>query len=425
MDENNMMNNENEELNEKQEMVEETETVEATEENFEEVYDDNQDVVDAYEEVLEGEEAEEIVEPKEVNYKLLAIIGFALAAILLIFNILSSVNVYNHKGYLNTTGYTIGDIAKGSGKNFFMFKREYGLPLFMGKDTYANAAKYMIRAGKIAEINGTDFETLKNAYGFGDKITKRTPWGKALDSLKLSDYLKIEMSEYEGDAGLETFKKEYELGDEVTGDTLWGDVRPIIEKKLQKETFEPIAKAYVGIKGYNKYNNMGYLDTTGGTIADVVAASGMSLSEFLKMYGLPADMGEDTYLNAAQSLIPIKSMAELNNMDIEELKEMYKFGDEVTGDSTWGEAIESMTLRDYVGEANFETFKTEYELGDEITLDTKWGEIRKQIEEKQVAERLEQEEAAKAAQKESEAIAEENAETTEEAPEAETAETAE
>ena len=31
---------------------------------------------------------------------------------------------------------------------------------------------------------------------------------------------------------------------------------------------------------------MGYLDTTGGTIADVVAATGGTLSKFLEEYGL-------------------------------------------------------------------------------------------------------------------------------------------
>lgn len=140
---------------------------------------------------------------------------------------------------------------------------------------------------------------------------------------------------------------------------------------------------------YNKYNHMGYLDTNGYTIGDAVAGMGMDFEEFKEMYGLPKDMKKDTYMNAAQSMIPIYKMAELNNVDFETLKSEYDFGDEITEDSTWGEAIDTMTLKTYVGEESFEEFKTEYGFGDEITLETKWGDVRKTVEKKQVATRLE------------------------------------
>ena len=139
---------------------------------------------------------------------------------------------------------------------------------------------------------------------------------------------------------------------------------------------------------YNKYNHMGYLDVNGYTIGEVVAGMGMEFDEFKDMYGLPKDMRKDTYMNAAQSLIPVSKMAELNGKDLDSLRTMYNFSEDITEDSTWGEAIDSMSLKDYVGEDQFEEFKTKYELGDDITLDTKWGDIRKDIEKKQVAERL-------------------------------------
>ena len=420
MDENNMMNNENEELNEVQETVEETEeaVVEATDEveesEAEEVY---------AEEVYEDEmPVEEFVEPKEVNYKLLSVIGFALAAVILVVSIALSVNTYNRK-YVSVSNYTIAEVADSLGMKLSAFKKEYGLPLLMKKNTYAESAMNVIKVGKIAEINETDFETLKNAYEFGDKVTAKTAWGKAIDTVKLSKYLEIEMKEYKGEEGLAEFKKEYELGDEVTGDTLWGDVKETVLSKQKKNAVKEIANTFAMVKGYNKYNNMGYLDTTGGTIADVVAATGGTLSKFLEEYGLPADMPGDTYINAAQSLIPLKKMAEMSGMTFEDVKTRYNFGDEITEDTTWGVAVDSLTLRDYVGEANFEMFKTEYELGDEITLDTKWGEIRKQLEEKQVAERVAQEKAMESAQTETEAPVEESAEEpAEEAPAEETAE---
>ena len=147
---------------------------------------------------------------------------------------------------------------------------------------------------------------------------------------------------------------------------------------------------------YNKYNHMGYLDVNGYTIGEVVAGMGMEFDEFKDMYGLPKDMRKDTYMNAAQSLIPVSKMAELNGKDLDSLREVYNFGEEITENSTWGEAIDSMSLKDYVGEDQFEEFKTKYELGDDITLDTKWGDIRKDIEKKQVAEREAAEAAASA-----------------------------
>lgn len=139
---------------------------------------------------------------------------------------------------------------------------------------------------------------------------------------------------------------------------------------------------------YNKYNHMGYLNVNGYTIGDAVAGMGMDFDEFKEMYGLPKDMKKDTYMNAAQGLIPVAKMAELNGVDFATLKERYNIGDEITEESTWGEAIDSMLLKDYVGEDQFDEFKTTYELGDEITLETKWGDIRKEVEKKQVAERL-------------------------------------
>lgn len=139
---------------------------------------------------------------------------------------------------------------------------------------------------------------------------------------------------------------------------------------------------------YNKYNHIGYLNVNGYTIGEVVAGMGMEFDEFKEMYGLPQDMKKDTYMNAAQAMIPVSKMAELNGVDFDTLKERYNIGDDITEESTWGEAIDSMLLKDYVGEDQFDEFKTTYSLGDEVTLETKWGDIRKDVEKKQVAERL-------------------------------------
>lgn len=156
---------------------------------------------------------------------------------------------------------------------------------------------------------------------------------------------------------------------------------------------------------FNRYNHIGYLNVSGYTLGDAAAGMGMDVETFKEMYGLPKDMRKDTYMEAAQSCIPCSVMASLNGMDFQVIKEQYNFGEEITESSTWGEALESMQLKDYVGETNFEEFKTTYGFGDEVTLETKWGEIRKIVEKKDLAERLaeEAEEAEEAKEKNEEA----------------------
>lgn len=149
---------------------------------------------------------------------------------------------------------------------------------------------------------------------------------------------------------------------------------------------------------YNKYNHMGYYDLDGYTVGDVVSSMGMDFESFKEMYGLPSDMRKDTNLNAAQSLIKLSKMAELNGIDFETLKERYKFGDSITEESTFGEGIDSMTIKDYLdmsGEDDFETFKTTYNLPESTTEDAAWGTVRKTYEKQKVAERVAKEKEAK------------------------------
>lgn len=202
----------------------------------------------------------------------------------------------------------------------------------------------------------------------------------------------------EADGVLENFVDNEEINEEVSEETLEDEKEEAVQPKNGYKTSAIIAWVLVAILAladvyyymtniYNKYNHMGYLNTNGYTIGDAVAGMGMDFDEFKEMYGLPKDMRKDTYMNAAQSLIPISKMAELNNIDFETLKTEYNFGEEITEDSTWGEAIDTMQLKDYVGEENLDEFKEQYGFGDEITLETKWGDIRKKVEKLQVEKR--------------------------------------
>lgn len=128
---------------------------------------------------------------------------------------------------------------------------------------------------------------------------------------------------------------------------------------------------------YNSYNHMGYYNTSGLSLADVAELNDMTVEEVIDMLGIPEDVKPDTYYDVLEFLIPVSHMAEMYGIDVETMKEAFGFGEEITGSSTWGEALDTMTLLNYWGsEERVEEFKAEYGFGDEVTSETLWGEIR-------------------------------------------------
>lgn len=141
------------------------------------------------------------------------------------------------------------------------------------------------------------------------------------------------------------------------------------------------AALFIGYKmTYNPYNHMGYINVSGKTIGDIAEEYGMTLDEFLAEYGLPADMRADTEETAASYMIPISKIIANYGIDFETFAEYYGFDESVTADTPWGEALDSMSLNDMVGEENLEEFIEEYELGDKVTGETKWGEVRRTVD---------------------------------------------
>lgn len=153
---------------------------------------------------------------------------------------------------------------------------------------------------------------------------------------------------------------------------------------------------YFGI-WFNKYNRS-YIDTTGRTIEEVAETAGMTLDEFLEEFELPKKMPKNTYESAAFYTMPVSKIAEIYGISFDTLKEQLELPDETTENDEWGKVEGEMTLRQYVGEENFEDFKTAYGFGDEVTLDTKWKEIRTVVDTKQKESREEQEKAMEEAE---------------------------
>lgn len=162
----------------------------------------------------------------------------------------------------------------------------------------------------------------------------------------------------------------------------------------------------------NKYNKMGYSDVSGMTLGEMCESMGVTLEEFKEKYELPADMPEDTYFNAAYSMMPVKVIAEMYGTDFVTLKDELQIPDmtepikhkgflakiksifsreksvEITEDTPWGVVQDQVSLAVAVGEENMEEFKSEYGFGDEITLETKWGEVRPAVEKIAIEERI-------------------------------------
>lgn len=157
---------------------------------------------------------------------------------------------YNNLGYLNVSGKTLGDICKEENIEVNDFLEKYGLPKDMTKDTYYDVAVYMMPVIVRAEIEKTDFETMKEKFNIPDSIgiditsdklwdklkslffgpqyvrerievTEYIPWGLIYDELKLEDI-------YDGD--FEKLKYEYNFGNDITIHTKMKEVRPIMEK---------------------------------------------------------------------------------------------------------------------------------------------------------------------------------------------------
>lgn len=144
----------------------------------------------------------------------------------------------------------------------------------------------------------------------------------------------------------------------------------------------------------NPYNKMGYVDISGKTVQDLADQMGVSLADFLAQYELPADMPADTTESAAYYNIPVKIMAQMFGMDFATMKETLHFPEEVTEDTTWGEAEGLVLLKDYVGEENLDAFKEQYGFGEEVTLETQWKDVRTTVDTAQKEARIEQEKAA-------------------------------
>ena len=127
----------------------------------------------------------------------------------------------------------------------------------------------------------------------------------------------------------------------------------------------------------NKYNELGYANTSGKTIGQIAEEQGISVKKFLEKYALPKNMRADTEEAAAYYSIPTWKIAEMSGKSFEEFKTLYGWNDEIKPDTPWGQAQDETLLKYmYASENALNGFKEQYALGDEITGDTKYKVVR-------------------------------------------------
>lgn len=143
----------------------------------------------------------------------------------------------------------------------------------------------------------------------------------------------------------------------------------------------------------NPYNRMGYINVSGKTIGEVAESLGKDLDEFLAEFELPAKMPADTTEAAAYYTIPASKIAEINGLELDQLKTMLKLDDTVNEKTPWGEAEGNIKLADYIGGDDYvEEFKEFYSLQDTVTGETLWKDIRNQVDQYNLEQRLKSEE---------------------------------
>ena len=182
----------------------------------------------------------------------------------------------------------------------------------------------------------------------------------------------------------------------------------IVVNPFAKKDIDAMREAYkdtlkIKVVKNNPYEK-DYIDTTGEMIGEIADKAGYSCDEYKEMFGLPKDMPASTNSNAAQSYIPVRILIKQYGMTIEEFREEYGLGDNITEDSTFGEVTGEMTLENMFGlskltdeekSEQLAKIKETYGLGDDVTIQTKYKDVRKTIDEYIKKQREQSEEAKK------------------------------
>ncbi len=113
------------------------------------------------------------------------------------------------------------------------FTAETGLSYEEYKDKLYVQADNEVSVVKVSESNGMTFADMKELLGFEDGITEKTPWGEAVGSISMGNYINAFLSPEQygmsAEQVLEQIRMAYGLGNEYTLGTKFRYVRVIID----------------------------------------------------------------------------------------------------------------------------------------------------------------------------------------------------
>ncbi len=151
-------------------------------------------------------------------------IAFLLLTVGVFFGGIFTLQMLGFDRYSGKAEATLREVAKQQGFTVEDFINKYDLPESVNARTKMSKVQELIPFYKMAEINNTSTESLKELLGLPDELDNNTPWGKAYDEVKLS-----KIAELQG-ATIEEYISYYELGDEVNAETRWKEVKGLVEE---------------------------------------------------------------------------------------------------------------------------------------------------------------------------------------------------
>ena len=121
------------------------------------------------------------------------------------------------------------------------------------------------------------------------------------------------------------------------------------------------------------------------TVSDVMKEKSLTLDEFKTEYGIPAEteVTEDQTASSLTGSMTMEGYAKYEDMTLDELREKYGLPEDLSADTPWQDAVNSMPVGIAAQEMfgmDFETFQAQMPGASGITEDMTWGDASKIIE---------------------------------------------
>lgn len=140
----------------------------------------------------------------------------------------------------------------------------------------------------------------------------------------------------------------------------------------------------------NIYNNKIANGEIAETVEYAAEEAGMTVEDYLAQYGLEnsSEVSGDTPVDDLYGYMTFENYMTMANegneeeLDLDALMEDWGLTDKVTKDTQWKDVEPLIPIGSYLGEELVEQYKETYGLGDEITSETTYGEFQEIIEAK-------------------------------------------